>query len=106
MLNIARLGDQSFGLGKLCRHLDLEASAQNLGTILGRAMSLHRLAIRRLDREHRRLDTIGLSGPPAPVRSEVDAADFERLVQWGDQGKVGWWPKGPVDRLGRSIVRE
>jgi hydrogenase-4 transcriptional activator len=89
---------------ELCRHLDLEAATQNLGTILGRALPLHRLAIRRLDAEHHRLETIGLFGPAAPVRTELEPVDFERVATWCDQGRVGWWSRGPGDRLGRALA--
>jgi transcriptional regulator with GAF, ATPase, and Fis domain len=76
---------------EVCRHIELSEAAATLHGLLARQMPLAQLIVRRLDREHGSLVTVGAApaadGTASDTRRMLSPGEMRRLVTWCRAGK-------------------
>src|SRR4051812_11762065 len=79
-----------------CRHIEITESADRIARLLAPKLPASFLAVRRLDPEHRRLETVTVgvsrsaSGQPLPVhtRTELTVDQLRTLLDWASTDTV------------------
>lgn len=89
------------------RNLDIDASVLALAPKISGMIPFRRLLVRAVDLERGRIDTVAAAeedvDEPVPVRTVLDRADVEALVQWAADGRVSAWRPGQGGQV-RALV--
>ena len=75
---------------EVCRHIELREAAGTLAGLLQKQMPLKQLIVRRLDREHGALVTVGAS----PIAEEAAVVDGRRMLNPAELRRVRAWCRG------------
>jgi len=82
-----------------CRHIEIGESTETISQALEHHVPIAQVLVRRIDREHRCLETVALglahSDVPQPqARTECSAAELKRLLAWCRRGEVAQRGRG------------
>ena len=76
-----------------CRHIEIGESTETISAILARHMPIDRILVRRIDRQHCRLETVAVGLVSAEdfqpaARTECSPAQMKKLLAWCRRGEV------------------
>jgi hydrogenase-4 transcriptional activator len=97
------------------QHLELQESLRRIAPIIGHAMPVDAVLIRRIDREPLRLTTVGFGAcrtaqahepdlEPRSVRSECEGAGAQALLDWLSEPRIVLYSTASTSPLARTLL--